>query len=104
MQGTISDNLEEVCWVSCSISGTKLTVRLSESVDVFTDDTLDTPCDIVSSVNCTVYSIVTSMGTPVVSVGDEVKKGDTLILGTVNICNDESEIVDTRYVSAQERS
>lgn len=101
LQGTISDNLEEVCWVSCSISGTKLTVRLSESVDVFTDDTLDTPCDIVSSVNCTVYSIVTSMGTPVVSVGDEVKKGDTLILGTVNICNDESEIVDTRYVSAQ---
>lgn len=101
LQETISGNLEEVCWASCSISGTKLTVRLSESVDVFTDDTPDTPCDIVSSVNCTVYSIVTSMGTPVVSVGDEVKKGDALISGAVNICNDDSEVVDTRYVSAQ---
>ena len=47
------------------------------------------------------YSIVTSAGTPVVTAGDEVKKGDILISGVVNICNDDSEVVETRCVAAQ---
>ena len=101
LEEIVSDHMTDVCWVSCSINGTKLTVRLSESVDVFTDDTPDSPCNLVSSMDCTVYSIVTSMGTPVVMTGDEVKKGDQLISGVVNICNDDSEVVDTRYVPAQ---
>ena len=48
--------------------------------------------------DCTIYSLVASAGTPVASVGDEVKKGDTLISGTVNIYNDDSEVVDTVFV------
>lgn len=101
LEKIISDRLEKVCWVSCSIRGTKLTVRLSESVDVFTDHTSDRACNLVATMDCTVYSIVTSAGTPLVKAGDEIKKGDQLISGTVNICNDDSEVVDTKYVPAQ---
>ena len=101
LEKIVSDHLADVCWASCNINGTKLTVKLSESVDIFTDDTPDGPCNLVSSMDCTVYSIVTSMGTPVVMTGDDVKKGDQLISGMVNICNDDSEVVDTRYVTAQ---
>ena len=96
----LTDNLGEICWASCSISGTKLTVALKESVDVFTVPEVDRPCDLVATMDCTIYSIVASAGTPVASVGDEVKKGDTLISGTVNICNDDSEVVDTVFVPA----
>lgn len=101
LEKEITDHLEDVCWASCSINGTKLSVRLSESVDVFVDDTPEVPCNLVASMDCTVYSIVTSAGTPVVNVGDEVKKGDQLISGLVNICNDDSEVVDTKYIPAQ---
>ena len=101
LEKIISDRLEKVCWVSCSIRGTKLTVHLSESVDVFTDHTSDRACNLVATMDCTVYSIVTSAGTPLVKAGDEIKKGDQLISGTVNICNDDSEVVDTKYVPAQ---
>lgn len=96
----ITDNLREVCWVSCNIKGTKLTISLKESVDVFEGTDMDTPCNIVASMDCTIYSIVTSSGTPVAIAGDEVKKGDILISGSVNICNDNSEVVDTRHVAA----
>lgn len=96
----LMDNFEDICWASCSVNGTKLTVHLKESVDVFTDISESRPCNIVSSIDCTVYSIVTASGTPVAIAGDEVKKGDILISGTVNICNDDSEVVDTRYVAA----
>lgn len=75
----LTDNLGEICWASCSISGTKLTVALKESVDVFTVPEDGRPCDLVATMDCTIYSLVASAGTPVASVGDEVKKGDTLI-------------------------
>lgn len=100
LKKVITDNLSEVCWASCNVRGTKLTISLKESVDVFEGTDMDTPCNIVASMDCTIYSIVTSSGTPVAIAGDEVKKGDMLISGTVNICNDDSEIVDTRYVAA----
>lgn len=96
----LTDNLGEICWASCSISGTKLTVALKESVDVFTVPEDGRPCDLVATMDCTIYSLVASAGTPVASVGDEVKKGDTLISGTVNIYNDDSEVVDTVFVPA----
>lgn len=67
----------------------------------FTDQTSDRACNLVATMDCTVYSIVTSAGTPLVKAGDEIKKGDQLISGTVNICNDDSEVVDTKYVPAQ---
>lgn len=100
LKDVVADNFEEVCWISCSISGTHLTVRLRESVDVFTRTEPTDPCNVVAAMDCTIYSIVTSAGTPVVIQGDEVKKGDILISGAVNILNDDSEVVETKMVPA----
>ncbi len=101
LRETLSNSLDDVSWVSCSVSGTKLTVRLKEAIDIFDSGDIDEPCNLVASMDCTIYSIVTSAGTPVAVVGDKVKKGDILISGVVNIHNDDSEVVDTRYVTAQ---
>lgn len=100
LRNMLMDNFQEICWASCSLSGTKLTVNLKESVDVFTSSDVAEPSNLAASMDCTIYSIVTSSGTPVVAAGDDVRKGDILISGTVNICNDEGEVVDTRYVAA----
>lgn len=100
LRDMLVDNFEEICWASCGISGTKLTVYIKESIDVFTDASGDEPCNIVASMDCSIYSAVTSSGTPVAANGDDVKKGDILISGAVSICNDSSEVVDTVYVAA----
>lgn len=100
LKNVIEDNFEGVCWVSCSISGTHLTVNLRESADVFNRSKPTDPCNVVAAMDCTIYSIVTSAGTPVVMTGDDVKKGDILISGAVNILNDDSEVVETKMVPA----
>ena len=100
LKNVIEDNFEGVCWVSCSISGTHLTVNLRESADVFNRSKPTDPCNVVAAMDCTIYSIVTSAGTPVVMTGDDVKKGDILISGVVNILNDDSEVVETKMVPA----
>lgn len=100
LKNVIADNFEGVCWVSCSISGTHLTVNLRESEDVFNRGKPTDPCNVVAAMDCTIYSIVTSAGTPVVMAGDDVKKGDILISGAVNILNDDSEVVETKMVPA----
>lgn len=100
LKNVIEDNFEGVCWVSCSINGTHLTVNLRESADVFNRSKPTDPCNVVAAMDCTIYSIVTSAGTPVVMTGDDVKKGDILISGVVNILNDDSEVVETKMVPA----
>lgn len=100
LKNVIADNFEGVCWVSCNISGTHLTVNLRESEDVFNRGKPTDPCNVVAAMDCTIYSIVTSAGTPVVMAGDDVKKGDILISGAVNILNDDSEVVETKMVPA----
>ncbi len=100
LKNVIEDNFEGVCWVSCSISGTHLTVNLRESADIFNRSKPTDPCNVVAAMDCTIYSIVTSAGTPVVMTGDDVKKGDILISGAVNILNDDSEVVETKMVPA----
>lgn len=74
LKNVIEDNFEGVCWVSCSISGTHLTVNLRESADVFNRSKPTDPCNVVAAMDCTIYSIVTSAGTPVVMTGDDVKR------------------------------
>ena len=60
------------------------------------------PCNIIASQDCTITEIVTASGTPVVKAGDDVKKGDILISGAVYLYDDNNEVLDTNYVSAEE--
>ena len=59
------------------------------------------PCNIIASQDCTITEIVTASGTPVVKAGDDVKKGDILISGAVYLYDDNNEVLDTNYVSAE---
>lgn len=96
----IMDSFDKISWASCSITGTKLIIKISEAQDIFIPDSCDMPCNIVASMDCTISSIIANAGTPVVKAGDQVKKGDILISGAVNIMNDSLEIVETKYVCA----
>lgn len=92
----------EVIWTSVKLYGTKLTVELQENLlpeeDYQTAD--DTPYDIVAAKDGVIASIITRTGTPLVTEGAEVKKGDLLVSGRLEITNDDGEVTGYLYPGA----
>ncbi|MBP3326361.1 MAG: sporulation protein YqfD [Coprococcus sp.] len=101
LERLLREHFSELAWISCSIRGTSLYIDVKETLDVFTDTSLTVPSNIIAVKDCSIYSIVTSEGTPVAKIGDDVKKGDILVSGTVNLYDDNAEIMDTHYVPAK---
>ena len=58
------------------------------------------PNDIVAEKDGRITSIVTRNGVPLVKPGDEVKKGDILVSGKVEVKNDAGEVVNYHYQNA----
>ncbi len=90
---------DDISWVSARIEGTVLKIQLEEGL-VLTppEDDENIPGNIVAVQSGKVSSIVTRTGTAQVQVGDEVQAGDILILGAVDIYNDDDTIKTTHYV------
>ncbi len=101
LEKNLRKDFEDIAWISCALTGTKLSVEITETLNVCTDTSMKGPCNIVASKNCTIAEIVTASGTPVVKSGDDVKKGDVLISGAVYLYDDNNEVMDTNYVSAE---
>ncbi len=74
--------MPEYAFVSVKLSGVKLTVRPVYADEAPTVFDLRDSRDIVSDRDCVILSVDALAGTPVVKVGDTVRKGDVLISGT----------------------
>ena len=71
----------DIAYIDCAFRGTTLTVLVHEGQPG--KNTSDvTFCDVVAARDGIIVSIVTTTGTPAVSPGDVVRKGDVLISGT----------------------
>lgn len=88
-----------VSWVSVQIVGTKLLVAMEEGV-LEKEQTQEEYKDIVATADGIVASIVTRKGTALVHAGDEVKKGDMLIRGSVDIIGDDLTVIQTLETGA----
>ena len=75
----------EWSWMSLSIQGTTLQIRLTEGTPPPAMNEEGDPRDWVADRDGIIYSIVTTRGTPMVRAGDVVRKGDVLISGTLTI-------------------
>lgn len=93
IEESIRKEYEDIGWVSAQIDGTKLFVRIKETnmPKLYVEET--TPRHIVADRDGIIESIVTRTGTPLVKAGDEVKKGDILISGVVDIMGDNELLV-----------
>ena len=91
---------QDISWVSVERVGTKLHIRLKESELVDTAIEEKKPADLIASRDGIVESIVTRSGTPMVEAGDEVKKGDVLISGIVEVTGDYDAPLSTHLVYA----
>ena len=100
LEKTLRMQYDQIAWITCDVEGTRLVVRFVETVEKEEVTTFDTPCNIVAVKDGIVLDLLAKSGTKLVNPGDEVKKGDVLITGVVNIYNEYEELIETNYVAA----
>lgn len=90
----------DISWVSVGIQGTDLTIKLAETIEKADMIDKTTPCDIVAGADGLILQITAERGTPLVSAGDMVQKGDVLISSEILI-GLEGEPQRTEYAAAE---
>lgn len=102
LEEDLRSRYSEVIWTSIKIYGTKMTVDIQENLlpeeEYQQDD--DTIYDIVAAKDGFIREMVTRSGTPQVSVGAEVKKGEALVSGQLEISDDNGDVSQYLYHSA----
>lgn len=96
----LREDYDEIAWVSCSVQGTRLHVELKETLDRETKQNPRKPCDIVANKSGIVTGLSVKSGTPLVAVGDSVKKGATLISGLIYYYSDDFQVTETDKIKA----
>lgn len=90
----------DISWVSVGIKGTDATIRLAETIEQAEPVDRETPCNMVAAADGVILQITAEQGTPLVSAGDVVKKGDVLISSELLI-GLEGEEQHTAYTAAE---
>ena len=93
----------DIVWVSASVDGSRLKIQIKENEDTFPLEDVsgeESPTDLIASKDGVITRIVTRSGVPQVHVGDEVKKGDILVLGRIDVVNDSQEVTGYQYLNA----
>lgn len=98
----IRKEYNDIVWVSASVEGTKLKIRLKENEDYYKEETKDAepPTDIVANLDGTIIQIVPREGIVLAEEGTKVKKGDVLVSGQVPVLNDQKEVIAYQYRNA----
>ena len=78
----------EITWVSAGFSGTGLRFEIREGSVGEKAEPEDKSCSLFSTLDGVIDSMVTRQGTPLVRAGDEIKKGQELVSGIVDIKDD----------------
>lgn len=94
------EGFSDISWASVSLKGTDAVIRLAETIEKAEIVDKETPCDIVAAQDGVILRITAERGTPVVSEGDVVKRGDVLISSEV-IIGLEGEEQHPEYVAAE---
>lgn len=105
---------QDIVWVSVSIDGSCLKIKIKENEDIFlleeTNDISesvrvqaqieDSPQDLIAAQDGVITDMITRKGTPLVQIGDEVKKGDILVSGRIEVQDDSAQIINYQYCQA----
>lgn len=102
LEEALRSRYSEVIWTSIKIYGTKMTVDIQENLlpEEEYASKATAACDIVAAKDGVITEMITRSGTPLVAAGAEVKKGDVLVSGCVEIYDDNGETADYLYKSS----
>lgn len=89
----------DIIWVGIDYEGTRMIVRVAESILPPTMNPLDmTPTSLISKRDALITYIAVEKGKPMVKAGDIVKKGDMLVAGEMPLGEEDPSLY---YVSAK---
>ncbi len=101
LEESLRSTFPEITWVSASVMGTRLIVRIKENeVLSSVPEKDDSPCELAAARSGTVTRMVVRQGRACVSVGDRVEKGQLLVASGLSVKNDAGEVIRTKYVRA----
>ena len=86
--------------MSAGFSGTGLRFEIREGTAGEKTEPEEKSCSLFSTLDGVIDSMVTRQGTPLVRAGDEIKKGQELVSGIVDITDDSQEVIRYAYVQA----
>ena len=93
LKADLRNEYPQINWVSVYLEGTTLQIALKENDNkIYTSDKYASSENIVASTSGIVESVLIRKGTAAVKVGDEVKKGDILIKGMIDVPADDGSI------------
>ena len=91
---------DDIIWVSAYVHGSCLKIKVRENPDrkeLQAETEMEAPMDIVAEADGIIQKIITRKGIPLVQEGSEVKKGEILVSGTVEVKNDADEVTGYQY-------
>lgn len=101
IERTLRENYENMSWVSAEEKGCVLNIKIKEGSALGEEKEQEqTPQHVIAPCDGTIQSIVTREGTAQVTKGTNVKKGDILISGIVEIKDDNEQVVRYKGVPA----
>lgn len=91
----------DIIWASAQIKGTRLIISVQENTDTSVEKLEnENPTDLLSNKNALITEIITRSGTPAVKIGQVVKEGELLVSGRLEIIDDNGEIANYHYCTA----
>ena len=101
LEAFLRTDLPEITWVSASVTGTRLVVRIRENQVLSSVPQIDeTPCDLAAETSGVIRSMVVRSGIAQVSVGDTVEEGQILVSGRIPVIGDNGEEITSHFVRA----
>lgn len=98
---SLRQDFDCVIWASVYEEGTKLVVCIQEKLaSEKTVEKTDTCMDLVATKDAEIASVITRKGISLVKKGDKVKAGDILVCGRQEILDDNGEVKEYYYQSA----
>lgn len=88
----LREQYEDITWVSAKLSKSTLTIQIKEGV-LPQEHKKEAPCDLAAEKAGTIVKMITRSGVPQKKEGDICESGDLLVSGSVEILNDEKEVV-----------
>ncbi len=105
LEKNIRKEFYQITWTSVKLEGTKLTVQIKEnelleSEKPQTQEQEEVYSDLVAEKDGKIVSMIVREGVPQVTIGQEVKKGDILVSGSVPVYQEDGSIRKYRYCKA----
>lgn len=100
LEKAIRKEFDDISWVCAEVKGTNLLIHIKENYITEISVTEDEPYDIVANCDGVITSVLVRQGKAMVKVGDEVKKGDILISGVIDVFDESGQKLFTKFCNA----